>query len=199
MRVAKDHRPVIRKAAARLFGHRRFDEVLIDDVASAAGVAKGTIYRFYRNKEELYADICLSSLEDLNSRLSDLARGTESAQVRLRQMIECVAEHFGHNRDFFHVMLQEWGGAWSKKRAAFLASRQDAVKIFARVIRDGQKDGAFTGTDAYTSADMLLGMIRSMVRFGDPKLSPQNVAETILSIFLFGILTRKKETADERR
>ena len=48
-------------AAARLFGAHRFHEVRMEDVAAAAEVGKGTLYRYFRDKEELYLALhCLT-------------------------------------------------------------------------------------------------------------------------------------------
>ncbi|NBT62453.1 MAG: TetR/AcrR family transcriptional regulator, partial [Planctomycetia bacterium] len=42
-------------AAEVMFASKRFHEVLMEDIAIGAGVGKGTIYRYFKNKEELYA------------------------------------------------------------------------------------------------------------------------------------------------
>src|SRR6202043_2112108 len=42
------------EAAGRLFGTRRFHEVRMEDVASEADVSKGTLYRYFRDKDEMY-------------------------------------------------------------------------------------------------------------------------------------------------
>ena len=41
-------------AAARLFGTQRFHEVRMDDIAAEAEVSKGTLYRYFKDKDELY-------------------------------------------------------------------------------------------------------------------------------------------------
>ena len=191
MRTATNHRPVILQTAARLFGQKRFHEVLMEDVAAGAGIAKGTIYRFYRTKEHLYADICLESVGRLTRKLRATARARAGAQVRLTAMVEGVAEHFSGQRDFFQVIQQEWGGACMPKRAAFLARRAEAVELFAGVLREGQAAGEFRGVEPQAAADMLLGMIRSLVRFGDPRLSPTQMSRLILNVFLQGMLKHK--------
>ena len=47
-----ERRKQILEEAARLFSARRFDEVLMDDIAQGAGVAKGTLYTYFADKEE---------------------------------------------------------------------------------------------------------------------------------------------------
>lgn len=187
MRRPKDHRPAILSAAARLFRQKRFHEVLVEDVAAAAGVAKGTIYRFYRTKEELLAEICFVSLEELACDLARIARQPVRARVRLGRMVEGAARYFREHSDFFEVMQREWGQACLAKRSPFQTSRKKAREIYAGVIRDGQAAGEFRTVDARTAADMLMGMNRSMIHFGDSRLPPRRVAQLILEVFLGGI------------
>jgi len=47
-------RQQILRTAEKLFTSRKFDEVTTDDIMNAAGVGKGTIYRYFRNKDDLF-------------------------------------------------------------------------------------------------------------------------------------------------
>ena len=187
MRQAKDHRPAILNAAAKLFRQKRFHEVLVEDVAEAAGVAKGTIYRYYRTKEELLAEICFVSLEELARDLAGLAERPESARERLFKMVEGAARYFREHSDFFEVMQREWGQACLQRKSRFLAYRSKTRATFAKVIRDGQATGEFRGVDASLAAEMLMGMNRSMLFYGDPRMSAARVSRLILEVFLRGI------------
>jgi AcrR family transcriptional regulator len=191
MRRPTDHRPAILKAAARLFGHKRFHEVLMADIAAAAGIAKGTIYRFYRTKEELLADICLVLLDELAGDLERVAQQRVSARARLARMVECAIRHFRQRSDFFEVMQREWGHACLGKKTPFMARRARARGIYAGVIRDGQGAGEFRRVDPDTAADILMGMNRTILHFGDPQLPPERVARLILDVFLYGVAREK--------
>ena len=54
----EERRSAILGAAAHLFAVREFRDVSIDDVASSAGVAKGTVYLYFRTKETLFLELC---------------------------------------------------------------------------------------------------------------------------------------------
>jgi AcrR family transcriptional regulator len=187
MRPALDHRQTILRTAAHLFAQRPFHEVLMEDVAVAAGIAKGTIYRFYENKEQLYAAICLESLDRLRGELRAKAGAPEAARVRLTRMVRCVVEHFRAQRDFFNVMQREWAGVCPTRRTEFLVRRAAARAVFARVIRVGRQAGEFREVNDLAAADMLLGMIRSLVRFGNPRLGSAALTAAVLDVFENGV------------
>ena len=50
----EDKRATILKAASDVFKGRRFDEVTLDEIAVRAGVGKGTLYLYFKNKEDLF-------------------------------------------------------------------------------------------------------------------------------------------------
>lgn len=52
---SEEKRQEILDAAEAAFGRREFDEVTTDDIAAGAGVGKGTLYRYFPTKEDLYA------------------------------------------------------------------------------------------------------------------------------------------------
>src|ERR1700747_2943941 len=65
-------------AASRVFALRPFHEVLIDDIASNAGIGKGTIYRYFETKDDLYFATSLYALDHL-ARAIEKARAPQDA------------------------------------------------------------------------------------------------------------------------
>jgi AcrR family transcriptional regulator len=193
MRTAKNHRPALLKAAARLFAQKPFHEVLMEDVADETGVAKGTVYRFFPTKDHLYAAVCLESLDEMTGQIREAAGAPDAPLVRLERMAAIVVEHFHAHRDFFQVLQREWSSTRPNRRDTFLARRVAARELFAAVIREGQQTGAFNSFNADLAADGLLGVIRSFVRFGDPKVSPRELTERLLELFLHGIAAEPRE------
>src|SRR6187455_716503 len=77
----------ILEAAARLFHKRHYHEVRMDDVAADAGVAKGTIYRYFRDKEDLYLALILASMNRFIAEITPMMADPEPADRRLRAYI----------------------------------------------------------------------------------------------------------------
>jgi len=187
MRKATDYRPEILRQAAHLFAQKPFHEVLMDDVAEHVGVAKGTLYRYYPNKDELYAAICFDWMDELTRALADLARQPGNARTRLDAMLLRFVHHFREHQDFFSVLQRQETQVALVQREEFLRRRAAVREVLADVIRQGQANAELRSCNAAASADMLMGMLRSLLWFGDPKLAPEAVAHTILDVFLDGI------------
>ncbi len=192
MRVAADHRSAILKTAARLFARKRFHEVLMEDVAAQVGVAKGTIYRFYPTKERLYAAICFEWMDTLQQELQVAAHGSGDAAARLREMLFRSARHYDERRDFYQVMARQETLQVFYALPAFLERRAAIRDLYSEVIREGRARRIFRGVSPVLTADLLLGMLRNLFRFGDARRSPEAVARTILDLFLHGIAANRR-------
>ncbi len=82
--VSKDKRESILEAAASLFLKEGFFKVTMDMVAEKAGVAKGTLYLYFKNKDELFASVIQSRVQ----RIVEEARGVVDASRSLDELID---------------------------------------------------------------------------------------------------------------
>jgi AcrR family transcriptional regulator len=187
MRVATDHSDVILSAAARLFARKPFHEVLMDDVADSAGIAKGTIYRYFSNKDDLFAGLAFHYMEELASEIA-LVAGEGAYDLRLRRMLTRMAEIIQQRDDFFQVMQRNECNLWASKSHEFLKRREAIRAPFVQAIEDGIRSGLLQCPfDPRLAGDMLLGMIRSVLRFNRPPPPPEALAEMALHLFLRGL------------
>ena len=177
-------------SAARLFASGRFDEVLMDDIAREAGVAKGTLYSYFPDKEELYFAVVFDGISKLNEKLS--VRGDEQVtpEERLREMMHAIVSFFKQNRFFFKLMSiedskSEAGRGVNRKRWHQERHRQmDAIEA---VLQKGVEAGVFEIRHLKTEARILRDMVRSALQSREERLSVDEIVDTILRIFLRGV------------
>src|SRR5436305_13827365 len=80
--------------AARLFGTQHFHEVRMDDVATEAGVGKGTIYRYFEDKDELYLALLDRAGDQLSDRIRTGVASAATARAKLEALAIAVLEFF---------------------------------------------------------------------------------------------------------
>ena len=73
-------------AAAKVFARKPFHGVLIDEIASDAGIGKGTIYRYFETKDDLYFATTLHILDRLAATLSEALAPEQSSTSRLERI-----------------------------------------------------------------------------------------------------------------
>ena len=76
--TSEERRAVIVEAAVRLFSERPFEQVRLEEVAAAACVGKGTLYIYFKSKDELYYSLIYDGFADLVKRLEEQLRASQS-------------------------------------------------------------------------------------------------------------------------
>ena len=170
-------------AAVRLFGAQQFHEVRMEDVAARAGVGKGTIYRYFEDKDELY----LAMLERAGDQLSERIRtGVARAATPVAKLEAFVAAVIGFFDERPHVFdLIQRADALRGATTPWQKTRDEAVRLVMRLFDEGKAQKHFVVADAHTTALMLLGGVRAVIRFGSKPHRP-HLARDIVRWFLGG-------------
>ena len=177
-------------AAEAAFGRREFDEVTTDDVAAEAGVGKGTLYRYFPTKEELYAATLLRVLAELDVALERPCTECRAARERLEAICRVMMQVLWARHTLFHA-LYGLGRSSGNLRREFRSRRSRIQKAIETVLREGIESGELRAHDPYTAAQLLLGMIRSGVVFRRPGDTIDAIARDILDVFLSGVGTKE--------
>jgi TetR/AcrR family fatty acid metabolism transcriptional regulator len=138
-----DKRARILDAAAKVFAERGFFTATVAEIARAAGVADGTIYLYFKSKEDLLVSLFESRVERLLSYMQEELPKHASAPERLRAVIEMQLGLLEGERDLAEVItvILRQSTKLMKEYAhpRFLAY----LDSIARIIHDGQATGEF--------------------------------------------------------
>src|SRR5262249_46174369 len=91
-------------AAGRLFGTQRFHEVRMEDIAAEAEVGKGTIYRYFSDKEELYKALLSRSSGQLLGRLRDELEQADAPRAQLVRVVAALIGFFDERPHLFDLI-----------------------------------------------------------------------------------------------
>jgi AcrR family transcriptional regulator len=154
------------EAARRVFAEKGYHNATVDDIADAAGVAKGTVYLYYRSKREIYWAALKQGIVHLLEETRRNVEAAETIEAQLHAFIATKIAYFDANRDFFKIYFSEFGNALTQpvhiykhfeelylQHAGLLASiLQEAVR--RKAIRSVRPD-----VTAYAVSDMIRGAI----------------------------------------
>jgi AcrR family transcriptional regulator len=85
--VPKEKRETILTAASQLFGHYGYRRTSIDDIAQEARIAKGTVYLYFKSKEEIFRAICQQLLDTVLAAAEEAAHTPAPIEQQLRRII----------------------------------------------------------------------------------------------------------------
>ena len=174
-------------AAAKVFATKPFHGVLIDEIASDAGIGKGTIYRYFETKDDLYFATTLHVLDQLEEVLSEVLAQEQTAACRLERIAR-ENLRFYWDRRFLFPFLQTDGLPGPREE---LIKRREAILRFAQeAILAGIERRELRGIDARIGAELFLGLVRSANLFRKPEDTLEDLVAQILSIFLEGVKRR---------
>ena len=96
------------QAAEELFAEKGFHHSSIDEIAARAEYATGTIYRYFKSKEDLYVELLRRKLEVYLEMLSRRVAEQESAIKKLRSFVQTKFRFFHENRAFLSIYTSEF-------------------------------------------------------------------------------------------
>jgi TetR/AcrR family transcriptional regulator, fatty acid metabolism regulator protein len=187
---AMPKRDAILRAAIDTFAERGFFHAQVADVARSAGVAAGTVYLYFRSKDDLLVSIFERTMREALAE-GRAAAATGGPRERLRALARLHLARLGRDRNLaivFQVELRQSTKFMEQFSSTLL---QDYLGLIRAAIADGQRDGLFRTTlNATTAAKMLFGALDEMAtnwilskrRY---KLAP--MADQVLDIFLNGV------------
>ena len=181
-------------AASRVFAARPYHVVCMDDVAAAARVGKGTLYRYFPSKEDLYLGVVAEAFDLLIRQLERVEAEDLPAAVALARMIEAIGETFARHLPFFRLMHQGEARLFLRKKQVVRARRDRIADGLARLLERGAQTGVFRKVDLALGPSMLIGLVWGTTLNHADDTPAEVLAQRVADLCLHGILQSSPET-----
>jgi TetR/AcrR family transcriptional regulator, fatty acid metabolism regulator protein len=185
-----DKRRRILDAAVRVFARKGYFAARVSDVAKKAGVADGTIYLYFRSKEEILVRLFDEVMSEHVGQAREAVRALPSATERLRAIARRHLAVLGGNRDLaavFQVELRQSTRFMERFTASWL---RDYFALLDEVIAMGQRDGSLRKDINRTlAAKVLFGALDETVTswlLSDTSYPLEDLAAPVVDLFLRG-------------
>jgi TetR/AcrR family fatty acid metabolism transcriptional regulator len=186
-----DKREAILRAAIRVFAHNGYFNSKVADIAREAGIADGTVYLYFKSKEEILHSIFDRSVEEAIAEARKLLEGITDPREKLRQIALLHLERLGADRDLAVVFQVELRGSTKFMEEFSAAGFAEYLGLIRATIEEGQRAGVFRpDLNAKVVAKVFFGALDEMAtnwilskrRY---KLAP--MADQVLDILLNGV------------
>ena len=191
--VITDKRQAILRAAVKVFAEKGYFNSKVADIAGAAGIADGTVYLYFKSKEEILHSIFDRAMEDFISKGRREIAEIKAADQRLRRIAELHLEKLGADRDLAIVFQVELRGSTKFMEEFSAAGFAEYLNIIRQTIEDGQKADIFRkDLNATICSKIFYGALDEMVTNWilskkSYRLAP--MADEVLKVFFGGVLT----------
>ena len=183
-------------AAVAVFAEKGFFTSRISDIADRASVADGTVYLYFKNKEEILMTAINTAFDAFMKHARTELEKLASPAERLRRLALLHLDALGSNRNLAVVFQMEL-----RQSTRFLSEFShhhmiEYLTLVRNAIRDGQASGAFRREmPDKVAANCFFGALDEMVTswvLNDHEYRLANVADAVVDLFLNGMQSVKK-------
>lgn len=165
VKKAEERRDEIIQAAGELFLVKGYDRTTMKDVMERLQIAKGTIYHYFKSKEELLDAVLDSLVATMVEEMREIAEAAEGdALARLRHLILKTAEADSHDRELLDNLHQPGNTGMHLRLLAKMIILQ--APIYAEFIRQGFEEQIFATDHPLESAEFILAAIQFLTDMG---------------------------------
>lgn len=185
-------------AAMKVFSSKGIAKAKMADIASEANIGKGTVYEYFRSKEEIFATAFNSMFADMGTRTQEALEGTDDPLKKLTIIVELTLDYYMQDGgEFAGIMMDFWAEGIRTKNEdmmhiinlKYVYSEYRAM--ISLIINDGIKKGVFKKVDANSFSAMTIAMLDGIFLqiIMEPKIIDiKKIKMTIIETLFSGLL-----------
>ncbi len=163
-----------------MFAERDFHRVLVSEVASRAGVGKGTVYLYFPTKDHLHRVALEASLERVAGEVERAAEADAPAEVVLRDIVVSILRFFWRRPHLLTLVVR-----YEQRHTRSAGERRRrVVRAVQRVLAHHRIGG---NGSRHLAAAFLLGLARAAIFEHAPEDRPEAIATRVVHLYLHGI------------
>ena len=190
--VVTDKRGAILRAAIKVFAGKGYFNSKVADIAGEAGIADGTVYLYFKSKEEILHSIFDQAMEEFIAEGRKELAFLSAADEKLRKIAGLHLEKLGADRDLAIVFQVELRGSTKFMREFSAAGFADYLEIIRETIAEGQAAGTLRNDiKPIVAAKIFYGALDEMVTnwiLSKKSYPLRPMAGEVTKIFLGGML-----------
>jgi TetR/AcrR family fatty acid metabolism transcriptional regulator len=193
MARTNNKKELIIEAAIRVFAKKGFYNAKVSDVAKMAGVADGTIYLYFKNKDDLLISLFETKMEEILQHFSSLASNEQPADKKLKEFIYLYFQMIEDDQDLAEVFQVELRQSGKFLKHYHNQKFIDFLNLIGGIIQEGKMQGIFrTDINIHTMKLTIFGALDELARqwilTGDPARNLKQTAVETSETFLKSML-----------
>lgn len=142
-KLIQKRRSEILTAAMKVFAECGFEGTDVEDIAALAGVGKGTVYRYFKSKEELFFSVLEWGMDTLHNRVIGAISDIKGSMAKLKLALSTYLSFFEENRDFYRVLVLEKIEHRPSGHERMKKKHLSGLRFLEDILKQGVKEGVF--------------------------------------------------------
>lgn len=183
------------RSAAAVFADKGFHGSSTRDIAEHLGIKQGSLYYYFKSKEEALGEVCLFGIRDYVHRMDSIAASEQPFEAKLMATVTSHLTSYREKNEAFKVYNDERLYLPENKRKTLKELGSGYRRLLERIFRDGVEEGALRDSiDCHFAAQAVIGICNAwgdlIVR--DPDLDIFDVIQKTTDVLLNGFSERRK-------
>jgi len=159
-----ERRSDIINAARCLFQTKKYDKTTMQDVIDALGIAKGTIYHYFKSKEALFEAVIENIVDTNIEQMQALINETKGTALEKIQTLIAAGDISAENEGILDNLHQPGNNVMHARLLAATLVKQ--APLYAKLIQQGCKEGVFQTNNPLECAEFVLAAIQFLTDMG---------------------------------
>lgn len=189
-----DKKMRILQAAVKVFSENGFHEAKMEKIAEVADVGKGTVYEYFKSKEELFIEMFKVGSDYYMQQVNDEVNTASSAEEKLLKVMELHFRFMQENRDLARLIMQEHHQINKNIQQWGHCQHNEKINIITKIIAEGIENKEFKTSNPEVTAALIFAMVAAtggMVMFSPKQLKVEDILASIKEMLTDGIIIKK--------
>jgi AcrR family transcriptional regulator len=193
-------REKILAAALEVFSSKGFHGATVDEVAERAGLGKGTVYRHFSSKRELFSELIRAKVAELEEAVTGAIDPRADVLEIIETYLRVYFGFFDRNRNLYKVLVQEQSDFGAEVKALYIGNILRKVPLLRRKILQAGKSGYLKPINFHTVFYGVMGFIDGVIQkwlASDGRYSLVEEMPTVLEALFYGFVSRSPSESRE--
>lgn len=191
--LATLRRRTILDAATRHFAAHGFREADVQHIADELGVGKGTIYRYFPSKEELFLAAVDQGMQQLKAAIDAAAERATSPLGRVEAAIEAYLTYFDQHPELIELLIQERCHFRDRMQPTYFVHREVNIRPWQDLLRRLMAEGVVRPMPVERITDVISDLLYGTIftnHFAGRRKSLAQQCQDVMDVLHHGILAK---------
>ena len=187
------------RSAASVFAEKGFHGASTKDIAERMGIKQGSLYYYFKSKEEALGEVCLYGIEDYVERMQSIAVSDQPFEAKLMAIITSHLSSYRERNEALKVHNDERLYLPEDKRARLKELGSNYRQQLERIFEEGARTGALRDSvECHFAAQAVIGMCNGWgdIIVREPDLDLFDLIQKCTDLVLNGFVERPKKKRD---